>query len=41
MIDVCCLQKVRCRGLGAWMLEMKGRRYKLCWCGSYGDGGAV
>ena len=26
MIDVCCFQEVRCRGHGARMLEMKGRR---------------
>ena len=23
------------------MLGIKGRRYKLWWCGSYGKGGAV
>ena len=46
MIDVCCLQEVRWRRLGARMLGMKGRRYKLWWsgkgdswwCGSYGEG---
>ena len=37
MIDVCCLQEVRWRGLGARMLGMKGRRYKLWWSGK-GDG---
>ena len=37
MIDVCCLQEVRCRGQGASMLGMKGRRYKLSWSGK-GDG---
>ena len=31
MIDVCVLQKVRWRGQGARMLEMKGRRYMLWW----------
>ena len=37
MIDVCCLLEVRWRGQGARMLSMKGRRYKLWWCGK-GDG---
>ena len=31
MIDVCCLQEVRCRGQGARMLGIKERRYKLWW----------
>ena len=41
--------KMRRRGLGARMLRMKGRRYKLSWsgmrwswwCGSYVNGVAV
>ena len=37
MIDVCCLQEVRWRGHGSWMLWMEGRRYKLWWPG-IGDG---
>ena len=37
MIDVCCLQEVRWRGLCASMLGMKGRRYKL-WLSGKGDG---
>ena len=37
IIDVCCLQEVKWRGQGAWMLGMKGRRYKLWWSGK-GDG---
>ena len=37
MIVECDLQKVRWRGLGARMLEMKGRRNKLRWSGK-GDG---
>ena len=31
MIDVCCLQEVRCRGKGVRTLGTKGRRYKLWW----------
>ena len=34
---MCCLQEVRWRGQAAWMLGMKGRRYKLWWSGR-GDG---
>ena len=33
MIDVCSLQEERWRGQGAWMLGMKGKRYKLSWSG--------
>ena len=33
MIDVCFLHDLRWRGLGARMLGMKGRRYKLLWSG--------
>ena len=28
-MDACCLQEVRCRGQGAQILGVKGRRYKL------------
>ena len=31
MIDVCCLQDVRWRGLCSRILAMGGRRYKLWW----------
>ena len=31
MIDVCCLQEVRWRGLDSRMLGMKGMRYNLWW----------
>ena len=49
MIDVCCLQVVRWRGRGDWMLGMKGNRYKLWLSGKgnavgvgvFGEGGAV
>ena len=48
MIDICCLQEVRIRGLGVRMLEMKGGRKEMIWkskwswlCGSYGEGGVV
>ena len=30
---MCCLQEVGWRGQGAWMLEMRRRRYKLWWSG--------
>ena len=42
MIDVCCLQEVRWRGHGSWMLRIKGNGYKL-WFGkvSYGEKRAV
>ena len=33
MITVCCLQEMRWRGQGARMLGMKGKRYRLWWCG--------
>ena len=33
MIDECCLHEVTCRGQGARMQEMKGRRHKLWWSG--------
>ena len=31
-VNVCCLQKVRCRGEGARFFGVKERRYKLWWC---------
>ena len=34
---MCCLQEVRWRGQGSRKMGMKGRRYKLWWCGK-GDG---
>ena len=37
MIDVCRLQEVRWRGMGARMVRMNGRRYKL-WYSGKGDG---
>ena len=37
MIDAYCVQEVRWRGQGAWMLGMKRKRYKLWWSGR-GDG---
>ena len=37
MIEVCCWQEVRWRGLGAWMLEMKGRIHRQ-WSSGKGDG---
>ena len=40
-MDVCCLQEVRWRGQGAWFLGMKGRRYKLWWCGNSDGTGCV
>ena len=33
-VDVCCLQEVRWRGEGARFFGVKGRRYKLWWCGN-------
>ena len=33
-VDVCCLQEVRWRGEGARFIGVKGRRYKLWWCGN-------
>ena len=50
MDDVCCLQEVRWKGQGVRFMGVKGRRYKLGWCGnsdgvgscgSFGKGGAV
>ena len=37
MIDVCRLQEVRWRGLGANMQGMRGRKYRL-WLSGKGDG---
>ena len=33
-VDVCCLREVRWRGEGAGFFGVKGRRYKLRWCGN-------
>ena len=33
-VDVCCLQEVRWRSEGARFIGVKGRRYKLWWCGN-------
>ena len=33
-VDVCCLQEVKWRGEGACFFGVKGRRYKLWWCGN-------
>ena len=33
-VDVCCLQEVRWRGEGARFFGVKGRMYKLWWCGN-------
>ena len=33
-VDVCCLQEVRWKGEGARFFGVKGRRYKLRWCGN-------
>ena len=38
-VDVCCLQEVRWRGEGARFFSVKGRRYKLWWCGNDKIGG--
>ena len=38
---MCCLQEVRWRGLGARMLGMKGRRYRLWWSGKKDGIGSV
>ena len=40
-VDVCCLQKVRWRGKGARFFGVKGRRYKLWWCGNDDKTGGV
>ena len=39
-VDVCCLQEVRWRGEGARFIGVKGRRYKLWWCGNDDKTGA-
>ena len=33
-VNICCLQEVRWRGEGALFFSVKGRRYKLWWCGN-------
>ena len=33
-VDACCLQEVRLRGERARFYGVKGRRYKLWWCGN-------
>ena len=33
-VDVCCLQELRWRGERARFFGVKGRRYKLRWCGN-------
>ena len=38
-VDVCCLQEVRWKGEGARFFGVKGRRYKLWWCGNDKIGG--
>ena len=38
-VDACCLQEVRWRGEGAHLFGVKGRRYKLWWCGNDKIGG--
>ena len=40
-VDVCCLQEVRWRGKGARFIGVKGRRYKLWWCGRDDKTGGV
>ena len=40
-VDVCCLQEVRWRGEGARSIGVKGRRYKLWWCGNDDKTGGV
>ena len=40
-IDVCCLQEVKWRGEGARFFGVKGRRYKLWWCGNDDKTGSV
>ena len=40
-MDVCCLQEVRWRGDGARFFGVKGRRYKLWWCGNNDKIGGV
>ena len=38
-VDVCCIQEVRWKGLGARFVSTLGQRYKLCWSGN--DAGSV
>ena len=40
-VDVCCLQEVRWRGEGARFFGVKGKRYKLWWCGNDDKTGGV
>ena len=40
-VDVCCLQEVRWRGEGTRFISVKGRRYKLWWCGNDGKTGGL
>ena len=40
-VDVCCLQEVRWRNEGARFIGVKGRRYKLWWCGNGDKTGGV
>ena len=40
-VDVYCLQEVRWRGEGARFFGVKGRRYKLWWCGNDDKVGGV
>ena len=40
-MDVCCLQEGRWRGEGARFFGVKGRRYKLWWCGNDDNTGGV
>ena len=40
-VDVCCLQEVRWRDEGARFIGVKGRRYKLWWCGNDDKTGGV
>ena len=38
---MCCLQEVRWRGQGDWLLGVKGRRYKFWWSGNNDRTGGV
>ena len=43
-VDLCCLQEVRCRGRGARLIGVQGRKYKLWWSGNqegYGGEGVM
>ena len=40
-VDVCCQQGVRRRGEGAHFFGVKGKRYKLWWCGNDDKTGGV